>query len=985
MNIVFFAIDICNTFNELLYESIYTRCKKYGYTLYTVYGGRLNAKSELEKRKNIIYQWMKEKNKRKQIDFIIMENMFDFIRDEEAQEFLQAFNGIPIITLSKRLQNTKSILIENRCGLEILINQLIQEQGCRNFAVLAGPPNNYDSIERLATVQQTLQQNNLLLDSNKIYYGTFSFSDGIEGVTELLDKRNTAFDALICLNDSMAIGAIKELKRRNFAIPEEIKVTGFDNTWESFFIMPALSTVNYPIVQAGYTAIDLAKDFFSGKEIPEITYLPTYAIPRNSTKLRMEQSLLPLHQTKNPNIHPYIQNNTLYEISKENIRLFIQEVLAESAAITTEPEKEWFITTFTQIIENILHHKSTIQEQKPSLNLDFTKEWSYPLIMDMINKSMALLNQQIQVRNQDLFLKQIQKELEMSLFKLYYYYSSSIIQSSIYSKITEEFLSQLGEELNTAFDYKIIADLLAKHLPQLGIRKCFIVIYSNEEKNESRLVGHIEDGVSVPVSHFPVFATYKVLPQELLNDPEGLFMEALHVKEEDIGFVLFNHGYKYGTILKNLRHQISAALKGTALIQTIHQYSNEMEQKVIERTKELEETNQQLKEEIKKREKAERSLLKNKNLESLGLLAGGIAHDFNNYLTGILANISLMQMGHLSEEEKNNCINDVEIVTKNAIGLTQQLLTFSRGGSPIKQNTSIVPLIQEISRFLLRGSSIRTEFHFADNIKNILIDREQISQVLHNLLLNSIHAMDNKGIITIEAELKTLDKNKEHESFPFLKAGEYLVITIRDNGSGIDEAIIDKIFDPYFTTRQEGSGLGLAISLTIMRKHGGDITVTSKKGKGSCFTLYLPVENPTEKKPAQISQAIETPTTKLRILVLEDDSIILKVLTKMLHLLGHECTVTTYGEETIACFQQAQKEGKSFDLLILDLTIVDGKGGIETIQEIREKDKNVKAVVSSGYSEIPVMGEFRKYGFNAILQKPYTIKELEEVIHSLEK
>ncbi len=962
----FLSLDISNTFNELLYESIYKKCLEYNYQLFTIHGGRLKSDDQWEKQRNIIYKWIINEK----FDGLIVSNIFDFIDDDEAQQFLSGFPGIPIVLISKKLSGYYSIIVNNISGFEVMLNSILSNHNAKNIAVITGPTDNTDTIQRMETLRKILNAKNLVLNDNAIYNGTFNFFDGVNGVTYFIDSYKFPIDIIICFNDNMALGALQELKKRGINIPHEIRVTGFDNTLESFFMSPALTTASYPLSKLGIEAVEMIHSLINNKIVPENKELQTYYIPRKSTETN--DILIPSHFTNDSTI--YTLN---FNVNNKVLRDFFEKIITQYNNIIEVDKKEWLFNHVIAIMKLITDPNkvnTTIDFMEKNIFNSYKNEWSYPILMELLQKIDIIFKKKIDSITSTNINAQISKSLLLS----YYHYSCSIIQKNIYSRIIEEQLFQLGEDLSTAFNRHKILSILSEKLPLFTITKCFIVAYSNNEKTKAKLIGYINNGSNISVSQISDFDPADLLPAQFKDEIYNGFIEALHVKDEDIGYIIINNGINIGITVKSLRHQISGALKGTMLVETINQYSENMEKKVKERTKDLEIANAELQSEIEKRERLEKSLLKNKNLESLGLLAGGIAHDFNNYLTGILANISIIKRNNMKTDDLVSCINDIESVARNAIGLTQQLLTFSKGGSPIKQNTSIIPLIEEISRFLLRGSSIKPQFTYSDTIKNVDIDQNQISQVLHNIIINAIHAMSGKGLLKINLDVITIETINETT----LKQGEYLVITIEDTGTGIDEKCIDKIFDPYFSTKAEGSGLGLATSLTIVRKHDGDITVKSIKNQGTIFTIYLPAVEK-EKTVYNKVRSTERLNKTLNILILEDDPIILKVLCKMLEVMGHHYTATSDGRETIKKYDESCGMKNHYDLLILDLTIVGGLGGKETIQEIRKKNSVIKAIVSSGYSEESVLSEYKEYGFNSILQKPYTLSDIEKALQSV--
>jgi two-component system cell cycle sensor histidine kinase/response regulator CckA len=372
----------------------------------------------------------------------------------------------------------------------------------------------------------------------------------------------------------------------------------------------------------------------------------------------------------------------------------------------------------------------------------------------------------------------------------------------------------------------------------------------------------------------------------------------------------------------------------------------------------------------KEREKADR-------LESLGILAGGIAHDFNNFLTGILGNISLAKLHLDSNEEVYDILEESERAAQSARSLTQQLLTFSKGGSPVKVNIDVEDLVRSSANFVLSGSNVRCNFEFSEDLWNVKADRGQLTQVFNNLILNADQAMPEGGIITIRGENFKQDQDK---SLP-LKMEKYVKVEIHDRGIGIPEDVLPKIFDPFFTTKQKGSGLGLSTVFSIIKRHEGHITVQSKLGKGTSFFVYLPATDKDKSRPNEKEKKI--PKGRGKILIMDDKSFVRNAAVKALILFGYEVEGVADGAEAVLLYRKEMNKGKPFGLIILDLTIPGGMGGEDTLKKLREINPEVKAIVSSGYSEDPVMSEFKKHGFNAIVRKPYQYEELCEIVRKV--
>jgi len=363
-------------------------------------------------------------------------------------------------------------------------------------------------------------------------------------------------------------------------------------------------------------------------------------------------------------------------------------------------------------------------------------------------------------------------------------------------------------------------------------------------------------------------------------------------------------------------------------------------------------------------------------MEAIGTLAGGIAHDFNNMLGVITGNISYVLSLLSTDNELYEPLTDVLGGAKQAQGLTQQLLTFAKGGEPVKKIVALNRLVQETTGFVTRGSGIKCDFKLAEKIWLSDIDEGQINQVLSNILINASQAMPDGGTIHISTENTDIEPG---DPLP-LDKGRYIRIAIGDNGIGISEKHLPMIFDPYFSTKQKGSGLGLATSYSIVKKHGGHIAVESEPDKGTVLYIYLPAH---EGDFANNKISSSHHIGKGKILVMDDDVSILKMAVRLLSKMGYQIDTVQDGDAAINRFKDALGDGIPFDLVILDLTIPGGMGGKETIAALLKLSPELNALVSSGYSNDPVMSNFREYGFKGIVPKPYTRDELSTVLNTV--
>jgi nitrogen-specific signal transduction histidine kinase/CheY-like chemotaxis protein len=366
----------------------------------------------------------------------------------------------------------------------------------------------------------------------------------------------------------------------------------------------------------------------------------------------------------------------------------------------------------------------------------------------------------------------------------------------------------------------------------------------------------------------------------------------------------------------------------------------------------------------------EDELIRVQKLESLGVLAGGIAHDFNNLLTAIMGNIEMARRHLRPDDKPYTRLAEAERAAVRARDLAQQLLTFSRGGAPVRQTVVMGQVINDAAALAVRGANISCTCDLPADLWPVHGDEGQLAQVMSNLIINACQAMPNGGIIRISGENMTVDSTGDRA----LRPGRYVVISLSDTGSGIPAEHLPRIFDPYFTSRKTGSGLGLATVHSIIKRHGGAVRVESEVGKGTTFRIYLPASSGVVFTP-DTSGCLTVPG-RGRVLVMDDENIIRDVAGEMLRELGYDVATAANGEETISLYSAAMEEGTPFNAVILDLTVQNGMGGKQTMERLLKIDPAARGVVSSGYSNDPVMADYRSYGFRAVVSKPYKVDDL---------
>jgi len=379
---------------------------------------------------------------------------------------------------------------------------------------------------------------------------------------------------------------------------------------------------------------------------------------------------------------------------------------------------------------------------------------------------------------------------------------------------------------------------------------------------------------------------------------------------------------------------------------------------------------------MKRESSLQADLQRASRLESLGLLAGGIAHDFNNLLTVVMGNLSLARLIGKPDPEVETSLLDAEKAATRARDLTQQLLTFAKGGSPVQAAVLLPDVVREVAEFALRGSNVRCRFDFADGLWPANVDKGQIGQVVQNVVINAMQAMPGGGALDISMHNELVPPGAGQ----VLDPGRYLHLRFTDHGHGIRPEDLERIFDPYFTTKKNGSGLGLATVHSIVKKHNGHITAESVPANGTCFHIWLPAAS--EAPSARIAlaepepQLAPPPASKARILFMDDEVPIRTLGGAILRRIGYEVTAVADGAEAVREYSKAMEEGRPYGAVILDLTIPGGMGGRQAMEELFKLDPGVVGIVCSGYSNDAVLANYRAHGFRGMVSKPYEATDL---------
>jgi signal transduction histidine kinase/CheY-like chemotaxis protein len=431
------------------------------------------------------------------------------------------------------------------------------------------------------------------------------------------------------------------------------------------------------------------------------------------------------------------------------------------------------------------------------------------------------------------------------------------------------------------------------------------------------------------------------------------------------------HGPRLWTVQRAL---VAAAVLGIAVLLGVAW--------VVALRRRVHQQTEQIRTQMERQARLEAEVQRAVRLESLGVLAGGIAHDFNNLLTVVIGNLSLAMFDAKIAESAGGLLREIERAAYRARDLTQQLLTFARGGNPVRTNVALPEIVREAAGSMLHGSSVRCEYEIPPGLWNADVDKDQITQTIQNLTINAVEAMPNGGVIRISLANEEVAAGA-HSS---LAAGRYVRMAIADTGKGIKPEILSRVFDPYFSTKEVGGGLGLATVYSIVKRHGGWIEVESTQGHGAIFTLWLPASNAAVQMlppPVPTAAPAVLSMRTARVLLMDDEDGVRRLGETLLLRMGLKPVTVSDGAAAVEVFIAARKAGQPFGLVILDLTIPGGMGGREAMERIRELDPQVPAIVSSGYSNDPVLADFGRYGFQAVVPKPYEVSQLGETVKRL--
>ncbi len=871
---------------------------------------------------------------------------------ERIAQICRGFSPLPVCNIGLTIDDVPSVIVDNR-RIGRAVEHLHKRHGCRKFAYIGGPRANEEAVLRRAGVQTTLSTLGLSLDPELDKIARFTRRTGCEAMTEILATRKE-FDALVIANDTMALGALSILHKHGIRVPEDVRVTGFDDIPAAQFHSPSLSTIRQPIEEMSQRAVDMLLNMIAGEEVPRVTEVPPTLARRQSCgcSLTRRETLRfqGLVSLKSTDITDSIEEN----------RRALEHSLRSNVRIPGQAFSAWA----KRLVNALLEEAKGEQGRFVLVLEDILRSAEYRLwLIDELQNAVTVLREQlmdVDLADRDRF-ENMWHEARLVLSDAATY---GQMQNQIAADLTSAlFLRRAAAAPPTALFEETLGRAIAGEFETIGLENGLVSAFPPDAEGEQECVVIIRDGSIVPLDHTR-YGIGAVLPPVMRRDRRMSFVVVtLTSGVEKLGVMVLELGAA-DLYYEILREHMSSHLKAIATFQ------NQM----AERQKEADKHRREL--ELQHRQK----------LESLGVLAGGIAHDFNNMLSAMLGNLDAALFDLQDHGLQPAAILECKSVARHASGLCRQLLAYSGKGRFLVRRVNLNGLIMDLEDLLLVSVSkgVRLDLNLKEQLPDIEGDESQLTQIFVNLVINASESIaPHTGRISISTTTRHCDDSYLHRNIAGknLTAGEYVIASVTDTGMGIEEEKLTSIFDPFYTTKFTGRGLGLAAVLGIVSGHRGAIRVTSntrEETHGTRFEILFPIlpktgisRKDTSSPPPWLGQGT--------ILMVDDEPSVLRAGRRLLERMGFSVVTASNGQEGIDVFG---KMDDAISCIILDITMP-GKGGVETMLEIREMNRSIPIILTSGYSEEQAVAPLHDEAPAAFLQKPYDYQKLNQVLKSV--
>ena len=939
-----------------LREALDAKCRQDGHNLLLLYGGPLDAPGPTGAADNTIFRALLPGS----FDGIIVVSsmLAAFCGRDPVARLLESYRPASLCSIGLALPGVPSLVLDNRGGMDAAVEHLIREHGVRRPVFLAGTPKNPEAQARFEAYKDVLARHAIPFDPALVACGYFMPKQGRSAMDDLL-AAGVVFDGVVAANDNMAMGAIEALRKWGRRVPRDIPVTGFDDLPLAGLGSPPLTTVAQPFDLMANLAIETVVAQLAGQQVPDCVVLPSRLVCRRSCGCAYEQ-----HPRTTPvaaqNVEPAVHPNRLSDRQRDRIEALgpklsralhahpedvalVSRRLIESLRIGTEGQSRAFQRAVGDLLEDIgddsEHHR---------------------LLQDAIGWLHDELGD----------LSDIQ--LERAFYEGMNLVATSSTTTQMRQRLTLEdsyaTLLTVSEQVSVAFDLSSLAETLIKGLPGAGVRTALLSCALDPNATDLVPVVCLVDGHAVKMPE-PSFPASRLLPPSALalERRRTFLVFPMAFESQLLGVAAFDYadGVRSYAVFRN---EITAVLKSIRLHQELVQKTMLHERSVQER------------------------LATTKRMEALSVLAGGVAHDLNNALGPLVAlpDLILEDLDKLKADENvvRDLSADISIIKTASLRAAQtikDLLTLGRQGRTVKENIDV----NRVVRSCVEENSLR----FA-NDKSRQVDMEvdyfaeplavrgsesQLARAVGNLVRNAIEAIDGNGRIVVKTSRESLALPSGH--YETIPPGHYAVLTVTDNGCGIETYELVRVFEPFFTKKRvgesSGSGLGLAIVHGVVKEHDGFIDVTSVPGTGTTFSLYLPLLRVVLEESAPLGVA---PRRHARILVVDDEAIQLQTCRRVLVHLGYQVDTMQSGLRAYQVFSHAARTGKSpYDLVIMDMVLGEMLDGLQVFELIQRLFPSQRAIVASGHAP----SERAELAVNKgliWLAKPYSVEALSRVV-----
>jgi DNA-binding LacI/PurR family transcriptional regulator/signal transduction histidine kinase/ActR/RegA family two-component response regulator len=916
-----------------LRDALSKRCNASGHNLVIVYGGALDEPT-LASADNVIFRVIRPDD----FDGIIVASalLSAYSGPEGVIKLVEQYARARLCSVGTAIPGVPSLVLDNRSGMDAAIEHLIRDHGCRYPAFLAGTPHNPEAEARFAAYRAVLERHGIAYDESRVASGQFLPALGRLAMDQILD-RGVRFDAVVAANDSMALGAIQALRERSLRVPQDVRVTGFDDLTLARWGNPPLTTVAQPFDRFADLAVQTIEDQLAGRPVAALTEIPSQFIRRQScgcgyrdTTARPETASLPARI--------------------DGIRPILADILKAGGDDGTAAAA----TLGKGLAAEIAGEKEAFQKAIGILLAE---------IHDDGERRRALLGAINLLRNE------LSNDAGPRVERSFYDALSLVAMTNTAAQVQHRLdLDESGEQASTAFDRASLRDSLVRALPAAGVRTALLSCVAEGGNAELESLVTLVDGVAQepPQARFPAS---KLIPPAMLqlDRQNTLLVFPLVHEQELLGVIAFDHQDGNNPYIA-FRNQIAVVLRNIRLHQEVLRKTMLHERSVQER------------------------LSTSKRLEALSVLAGGVAHDLNNALGPMLVipDIIVDQLKKLVTDqaalaELRDDIDNIKTAAERAAQTIKDLLTLGRQGRRPKADLDLNRLVKSciLNSAWAAGTSataaVKLNTELAHEHLPLRGAESQLARAVSNLMRNALEAVDGRGEVTIRTS--RIDVETTSAGFETIPPGSYVVLSIADTGIGIASEDLDRVFEPFFTNKtsgeNSGTGLGLAIVLGVVKEHDGFIDVASRLGGGTTFTVYLPAGAAPQHRPDVKSVA---PRGHARLLVIDDDEAQLRTYRRVLTQLGYAVETLPSGERACEMFSRAHaSREKPFDLVLVDMLLGEALDGLQVIEKIQTMFPEQKAIIVSGHAPNERADNAIKSGL-AWVTKPYDIDTLATAI-----